>query len=112
MQTKFEGKKQEPWRPQNYFHFMQKYQFTPSFIVDISDVFEVRMNSVRAHKSQFYDPASNERETILSKKEFLEYIEVRARFFGEMIGVRYGEPFFSVQPVGAEDIFGLKFFRA
>jgi len=111
METKSDGKRQEPWRPNNYFHFMQKYQFTPSFIVDITDVFDIRMKAIRAHRSQFYDPSSKEPGTILSKKEFLEYIDARARYYGEMIGARYGEPFYSADPVGVEDLLRLRFFK-
>jgi bacillithiol biosynthesis deacetylase BshB1 len=109
--TKLNGKKQEPWRPYNYFHFMQKFHFTPSFLIDISNVFEIRMKAIKAHKSQFFDPTSREPETILSRKEFLGWIETRAKFYGEMIGVEYAEPFYSVDPIGVEDIFGLKVFR-
>lgn len=111
IETKLNGKKQEPWRPHYYFHFMQKYHFIPSFIVDISDVFDVRMNAIKAHKSQFYNPNSSEPETILSRREFLDWIETRAKFYGEMIGVRFAEPFYSVNPIGTDDIFSLKLFK-
>lgn len=109
--TRAGGKRQEPWRPQVCFHYMQKVEFTPSFIVDISDVYEKRMEAIRAHKSQFYDPDSHEPETYLSRKAFFEFLDVRARDFGEKIGVRYGEPFFSVEPIGTSDLFALKLFK-
>lgn len=111
IETKFDGKKQHPWRPHNYFHFMQKYQFTPTFIVDISDVYDIRMEAIKAHKSQFYNPASNDPDTLLSRKSFLDLIETRAKYYGHQIGVKYGEPFYSVEPIGVSDIFGLKFFK-
>ncbi len=111
IETNYNGKKQKPWRPQNYFQFMQKFEFTPSFIVDISDVFKLRMKAVRAHASQFYNPASSDPETLLSQKSFLELIETRARYFGFQIGVQYGEPFYSVEPLGVHDLFQLKLFE-
>ncbi len=111
METKFEGKKQLPWRPQNYFHYMQRYQFTPSFIVDVSDVYDIRAEAIRAHKSQFYNPESKDPETLLSQKSFLDVVETRAKFYGHQIGAKYGEPFYSVAHIGVSDIFGLKFFK-
>jgi len=98
------GKFQEPFRPKKFFYYMQKFGFIPSFIVDISEQIDVRMNAVRAFRSQFHDPNSRERDTILSRPEFLEIIETRLRFYGSQIGVRYGEPFFSVEPIGLDDL--------
>jgi bacillithiol biosynthesis deacetylase BshB1 len=66
----------------------------PSFILDISDVLEEKMNAIRAHGSQFYDPASTEPETRLTAKNFLQEIEDRSRYFGSLIGVAAGEPFY------------------
>ena len=105
------GKKQEAWRPKGYFSYMQWETFTPSFIVDISDVYATRVKSIIAHKSQFYDPASKDPPTILSQKGFLDMIESRARFYGEEIGVRFGEPFFSVEAIGIGDIFDIRLFH-
>ncbi len=107
IETRAEGAIQEPHRPKKYDHFMQKYDFAPSFIVDISDSIDVRMEAVRCFRSQFFDPNSKERETLLSRPDFLEFIETRLRYFGSVIGTRYGEPFFSVDPVGIGDVFHL-----
>ncbi len=107
IETKLNGKKQEPFRPRSYYHFMQTYEFAPSFVVDISDEYEQRMNAVRAFKSQFYDPKSNERETFLSTPAFLEFLRTRFEYFGDRIGRKYGEPFFSVNMVGVSDPFAL-----
>src|SRR6185369_4568023 len=43
IETSLGGKKQEPWRPQNYFAYMQTYEFEPTFIVDISEVYDIRL---------------------------------------------------------------------
>jgi bacillithiol biosynthesis deacetylase BshB1 len=101
--TTLNGKRQEPWRPDNYVHFMQWYEFTPSFIVDISAVYETRLKAIKAHRSQLYDPASTEPVTKLSDSTFLEFVETRAKYYGAKIGVRYGEPFYSVEAVGVRD---------
>ena len=105
--TKVNGKKQEPFRPKKYFHFMQKYEFQPTFIVDVSDVYDIKKTSLAAFGSQFYDPKSKERETILSSKFFLESIFARDRHFGSLINVEYGEPFYSIEPPGIHSFFDL-----
>ncbi len=109
--TRSKGIRQEPWRPHICFHFMQKHEFIPSFIVDVTSTYEKRMEAIRAHKSQFHDPESKEPETYLSRKTFFDFLEVRARDFGEKIGVRYGEPFYSIEPIGISDLFSLKVFK-
>ena len=66
----------------------------PSFIVDISGYLEQKMEAIRAYKSQFYDPESDEPETRLTDKRFLDDIENRSKYFGSLIGVEAGEPFY------------------
>ncbi|MBI5475025.1 MAG: bacillithiol biosynthesis deacetylase BshB1 [Ignavibacteriae bacterium] len=105
--TTHDGKNQEPFRPRSYYHFMQTYEFSPSFVVDISDVYEQRMETVQAFKSQFHDPRSSERETFLSSPGFMRFLESRLEYYGDRIGRKYGEPFFSVNLVGIENPFHL-----
>ncbi len=95
---------QKPWRPRAYYHYMQWYEFPPTFIVDISEEFDRRMECVRAFRSQFYDPSSSEPETVLSTPEFLQMLKTRMSYYGDKIGVRYGEPFYSPQPIKIDDI--------
>lgn len=75
----------------------------PSFIVDISDFLEEKMNAIKAHKSQFHDPESKELETRLTSKDFLNELENRSRYFGSLIGVAAGEPFFVREALNIED---------
>ncbi|MEO8168949.1 MAG: bacillithiol biosynthesis deacetylase BshB1 [bacterium] len=107
IETRENGVLQEPYRPRSYFHFMQSYEFIPSFIVDISDEYEARMDAVRAFNSQFYDPRSKERDTILSSPDFMEMLRTRFEYFGDRIGRKYGEPFYSVNMIGINDPFAL-----
>jgi bacillithiol biosynthesis deacetylase BshB1 len=112
IETKSNGKIQEPWRPERYFHFMQTYEFTPSFIVDISSTYETRVNAMMAYKSQFYNPASKEPATFLSQKSFIELLETRMKYYGSQINAKYGEPFYSVETIGVTDLFALPKFKA
>jgi LmbE family N-acetylglucosaminyl deacetylase len=76
---------------------------TPSFIVDISEFLEEKTAAIRAHESQFYNPNSSEPETRLTSKEFLTELENRSRFFGSLIGVQAGEPFYVREMLNVED---------
>jgi LmbE family N-acetylglucosaminyl deacetylase len=79
----------------------------PSFVVDISDFLEEKMAAIRAHRSQFYDAASTEPETRLTAKGFLDELENRSRYFGSLIGVTAGEPYFVREALNVEDPFEL-----
>lgn len=75
----------------------------PSFIVDVSDFVEEKMASIRAHASQFYRPDSAEPITRISDPEFLNQIEYRMRYFGALIGVAAGEPFYVREALNVDD---------
>lgn len=74
-----------------------------SFVVDISEFLADKMAAIRAHASQFYNPASNEPETRLTDKRFLEELENRSRYFGSLIGVEAGEPFYVREALNVAD---------
>jgi bacillithiol biosynthesis deacetylase BshB1 len=78
----------------NVAHNIFSRRVQPSFIVDVSDFLEEKMAAIRAHSSQFYDPNSNEPETRLTAKGFLDELESRSRYFGSLIGVAAGEPYY------------------
>jgi bacillithiol biosynthesis deacetylase BshB1 len=94
-----DNKEQTAYRPSKLFYYMQAYKFKPSFIIDITDYFEIKMKSVYAYKTQFYDPSSTEPATYISDPKFVKYLEARSRFYGFQIGKEYGEPFFSEDDV-------------
>ncbi len=93
-----------PHRPQAVVYYMQNYIQHPTFVVDITDVAEKKMEAIRAHRSQVYNPESNEPETIIAKKQFLDVIEGRERHFGALIGCEFGEGFVAKQPPEVEDL--------
>lgn len=74
-----------------------------SFIVDISEFLEQKMEAIKAHSSQFYDPSSTEPETRLTLKGFLDEIANRSRYFGSLIGTDAGEPFFVRESLNIDD---------
>lgn len=94
------GREQEKWRPKYLFHYIQDRFYEPDLIVDISDVWEERMASIKAYKTQFHDPNSTEPQTYLSNPEFLDAITGRARLLGKRIGVQFAEGFISKKNIG------------
>ena len=75
----------------------------PSFIVDVSEFADAKMQSIAAHASQFYNPESKEPETRLTEKNFLDQIRARMVYYGSLIGVDAGEPFYVREALNVED---------
>jgi N-acetylglucosamine malate deacetylase 1 len=105
--TLVDGIPQEPWRPKRFYHFMQKFEFVPSFIVDVSDCYDLKEQALSCFRSQFYDPASSERETLLSSRRFLDSVRARDMHHGSLINKEFGEPFYSIEPLGVDSFFSL-----
>jgi N-acetylglucosamine malate deacetylase 1 len=84
------------YRPKRVFYYRHAYEIPISFIMDVSDVFEKKIDAIKCYDSQFYSSkySKKEPETYISSKSFMLDIETRARFFGFKIGVEFGEPFF------------------
>jgi len=94
---------QEAYRPVRVLYYPSRYEFRPSFIVDVSPFHDRKMEAVRAYRSQFFSPGSGEKETNISHKGFLEAVEVRGRQYGSYIGVEFGEPFLVREPIRLDD---------
>jgi bacillithiol biosynthesis deacetylase BshB1 len=102
--ARYDGEgKQEPVRMPAIMHSLFSRHIIPSFIVDVSDFVEQKMAAIRAHTSQFYRPESNEPETRISEPGFLDQIEYRMRYFGSLIGVNAGEPFYVREALNVDD---------
>jgi bacillithiol biosynthesis deacetylase BshB1 len=97
--TNLNSKSQLPYRPKKIFYYMQTYLFEPSVIVDITNYFEIKMKSCRAYKSQFHNPDLKKEDTFISKPEFLDYVEARAKFYGFQIRKKFGEPFYCEEAI-------------
>lgn len=99
------GKRQERWRPKMVLHYMQDWYHEPDLLVDISDVFDQRMESIKAYTTQF--GAIDDKDgpqTYISTPDFLESIIARARMLGKRIGVKYAEGFISEKKIGIKSL--------
>lgn len=91
-----------PFRPTKVIYYMELYDFAPSFIVDVSDTFDAKINSIKAYESQFFSDNNNYQEegaTYISTPEFLQSIITKGQYWGHKIGAKYGEPFLVREPM-------------
>jgi bacillithiol biosynthesis deacetylase BshB1 len=100
IETKDGDKIQEAWRPKYVFHYIQDRLLKPDFVIDITNVFEKKIQSVKAYATQFHNPDSKEPQTYISTPGFFESVIYRHKFFGKMIGVEYAEGFISEKTIG------------
>jgi N-acetylglucosamine malate deacetylase 1 len=75
----------------------------PSFVVDISDHVEDKLRAILAHRSQFYDPNSQEPTTRISEEGFLKQLESRWRYAGSLINVAAGEAYYVREALNVQD---------
>ncbi|MEO9003740.1 MAG: bacillithiol biosynthesis deacetylase BshB1, partial [Ginsengibacter sp.] len=104
----FEGEvKQEAWKPKYVFNYIQDMYFTPSFLVDISEVIETKVDAIKAFKTQFFTSNSvndDEPQTYISTPGFLESVINRTKMFGRLIGVEHAEGFLSKKIIGVNSL--------
>ena len=93
--TKKDNLDQESWRPKSLLYSIQNNYVEPHFVVDVSKYIDVKINAINCFKSQFYDPKSEENESFISTKEFMDFIKSRSIEMGHSIGVKHGEGFTS-----------------
>ena len=98
-----DGQEQERWRPKMLLHYIQDRFYEPDIIVDISDVWEQRMESIKAYRTQFIADGSSDPQTYISSPEFIEGLSARARLLGKRIGVKYAEGFLSKKSIGIKN---------
>ena len=106
--TSLNGEKQQPWRPKSVYHYIQWKNLSPDFVVDVSGFMEKKISAINAYKSQFYNPESNEPETLISKKNFIDNVINRSADLGRLIGVDYAEGFNTQRLLGVSSLNDLK----
>ena len=78
----------------------------PTFVVDISDVFETKMQAIRCYASQF-DGAKAAGEIHPTGQDLYELIRVQSAHYGSLIRRRYGEPFYTPETQEVNDVLKL-----
>ncbi|AKC21220.1 bacillithiol biosynthesis deacetylase BshB1 [Flavobacterium psychrophilum] len=93
IETNIDGNIQEAWRPKVVYHYIQWKNIEPDFVVDVSGFIDIKMQAIMAYHSQFYNPKSNEPESPITSKNFLDSVKYRAQDLGRIINTQYGEGF-------------------
>jgi bacillithiol biosynthesis deacetylase BshB1 len=100
------GIAQEAWTPKQLFNFIQSDYIQPDFVVDISAVWEQKLEAIFAYSTQFYNPKNPDAvKTFIATPEFLKMLEGRAADFGQSIRRKYGEGFTKVRQLGVDNLF-------
>lgn len=100
IETSYDGKQQEAWRPKYVFQYIQDRYLEPDFIFDISAFHDKKMEAIQSYATQFYNPKLDEPNTYISSPEFLNSITSREMILGKRIGVKYAEGFISDKMIG------------
>ena len=78
----------------------------PTFVVDISDEFERKLEAIRAYASQF-DGVTQAGEAFPNGEPLYDIVRHQAAHYGSLIRVRYGEPYFTDETMRVDDLFSL-----
>ncbi len=92
--TDMPGERFHPERIFNYYCVHLKMHATPAFVLDISDVWEQKLAAIKCYDSQFVQGREH------MEPSFLDQLTVEAAYWGKSIGVKFGEPFTSREPIG------------
>ena len=91
-------------RPPRIYHFPTHVAFEPTFVVDVTAVWERKVEVVRCYASQLAPANERDRgEHFLFGADILSRAETKARSWGERVGVRYGEPLLHLGPLPCLD---------
>ncbi len=107
IETFDDGMIQEYYRPNGVYNYIQ-FQFQkPDFVVDTTGYVDQKFEAIRAYRSQFFNPESQEVETYISKKSFLDTILANDILLGNSIGVEHAEGFQINRTLGIGDVLSL-----
>lgn len=95
----------DAWRPEWTCYYFINSSATPSFVIDVSQHYEVKRRALACHKSQFAPAAADAVATRLTSPRFQQLIESRDAQFGAVAGVAYAEGFVVRDPIMRGDLF-------
>ena len=93
-----------PHKPATFLYYLLHHFKQPSFVVDISEVYEHKLELLRLHQTQFGKTAEQLGLMPNGLGDYLYGLESRDRFFGSLIGKRHGEALVSDRPIALASI--------
>jgi N-acetylglucosamine malate deacetylase 1 len=102
------GPTQEPHRPFKVLYALayREDPVKPTFVVDISDTFETKLQAIRCYASQF-EGAKAAGEIHPTGQDLYELIRVQSAHYGSLIRRAHGEPFFCHETMEVQDVLKL-----
>ena len=95
----------EPFRPFKILYSTSYARLRPTFVVDITRQFERRARAIACYGSQFRPKRADRRSKVhILLDRLADEMDLLARHYGQMIGVRYGEPFLVKELLQVEDV--------
>jgi len=97
-------------RPKKVIHcvsFRQDFE-KPTFVVDISEEFELKLEAIRCFETQFGSGATQAGEVYPNGEPLYDAIRHYSAYYGAMIRTRYGEPFFTTETLRVDDVVALE----
>ena len=89
----------EPWKPEWTCYYFINDSVTPSFVIDVSDHYEVKQRALACHASQFQPSKGDAVQTRLTSPRFQQLVESRDAQFGALAGVAYAEGLVVKEPI-------------
>ncbi|MFO7916992.1 MAG: bacillithiol biosynthesis deacetylase BshB1 [Anaerolineae bacterium] len=100
---------QESFRPKRLAYYMAWHEFEPTFIVDISEQYEQKMQAIYAYSTQFKPEDNFYKQTRLTSREYNWSLRHRMAYYGSLIGKKYGEGFLIRGTLEVTDPLGMEF---
>jgi bacillithiol biosynthesis deacetylase BshB1 len=95
----------EPHRPFKLLHALayREDPVKPTFVVDISDCFELKMQALRCYASQF-EGVTAAGEIFPTGRDLYELVRIQSAHYGSLIRRPYGEPYFCFETLEVQDV--------
>ena len=104
IETSQNGTAQSAWRPKYVLNYIQDRFLQPNFVIDITNVFEQKLEAIKAYTTQFTNGEKDGPQTYISTPDFLDSVVYRHKWFGKMIGVKYAEGFITEKTPGIKSL--------
>lgn len=105
IKTAYNGEKQNYWRANAVYNYIQDYYIEPDFVIDISDYMDKKMESILAYKSQFVEPKNNGAASIIG---LLDQVKSMNTVYGRPINAKYAEGFTVSRYLGVNNFYSLQ----
>ncbi len=88
-----------PWRPEWVLYYFINDSVAPSFVIDVSEHYEIKRRALACHVSQFRAAEGGAIQTRLTSPLFQQLVESRDAQFGALAGVRFAEGVVAREPI-------------